>query len=245
MKIFLTSSLGTNIKVAGKRFPCEMNNTNGIIDILKSLLTVQNKLVLISSNPVEYEINDDVCKIKRESFVMSGFNFKEVIMLDKRNANDTSKLIETADLIVLCGGHVPTQNKWFKEINLKQNLRNYNRVLVGESAGSMNCAGIVYCCPELEGEAIDSKFNRWIEGLGLTDINIFPHYNELENVELDGFKYRDIILSDSLKKPIYTLNDGSFIEINGNKVIVYGACSKISNGEVTVVCENNSIENLK
>ena len=50
----------------------------------------------------------------------------------------------------------------------------------------MNCADTVYAGPELEGEAIDPLYKRWITGLGLTDINIFPHFQSLKDDFLDG-----------------------------------------------------------
>jgi len=240
-KVFLTSSLGASKKIDGKRYPCVMENTNNFIDILKSLLTSQSKLVLISSNPNEYEINNDVLNVTQESFNMSGFIFKEIIMLDKRNANDSKNIISNSDMIVLCGGHVPTQNNWFKEINLKEILNNYDGIIVGSSAGSMNCAKTVYCPPELEGEAINPDFKKWFEGLCLTDINIFPHYSELLDEEIDGFKMiEDIVLKDSFESPIYALNDGSFIKIYDKEITIHGECFKICNGVITNICENNN-----
>jgi len=238
-KIFLTSSLGTNIKVDGERIPCEMDNSNNMVELLKSSLSLQNKVVLVSSNPIDYERNDEVQIITQESFVLSGFAFDEFVMLDQRNKDKVEKHIKTADIVLLCGGHVPTQNEWFKELALKNILENYNGIIIGQSAGSMNLAETVYSCPELEGEALDPTFNRWIEGLGFTTLNIFPHYEELINEELDGLKVmEDIVLEDSFTCPIYTLNDGSFIEIDHENIVVHGECSKISNGAITNICKN-------
>ena len=47
------------------------------------------------------------------------------------------------DLIILAGGHVPTQNRYFQEINLKSLLKNYQGVILGISAGTMNSAETV------------------------------------------------------------------------------------------------------
>ena len=41
----------------------------------------------------------------------------------------------------------------------------------------MNCAQIVYAQPELEGEAIDPKYERFLEGLNLTKFQILPQNN--------------------------------------------------------------------
>jgi len=237
-KLFLTSSLGTNQKIEGERIPCIMDNTNGLVDILHNLLDVQQRIVLISSNPYEYAINDNYLNIYQESFSMSGFNFKEVAMLDNRNANEAADLIKYSNLIILCGGHVPTQNEWFKKINLKQLLIYYDGVIIGSSAGSMNCADSVYSPPELEGEALDQRFKRWIGGLGLTKINIFPHFSDLKDEVLDGMKMvDDIVLPDSFNNVIYALNDGSHIEVDSSKNIIKGECYRIYNGEIIKICE--------
>ncbi len=58
------------------------------------------------------------------------------------------------DVILLGGGHVPTQNAFMERIGLKERLRKYEGLIIGWSAGSMNCAEIVYAAPKLEGEAI-------------------------------------------------------------------------------------------
>ena len=85
------------------------------------------------------------------------------------------------DVIVLTGGHVPTQNNFLKQLRLRERLLNYNGIIVAWSAGSMNCADVVYAGPEFEGEAIDPLYERWISGLGITDINIFPHFQKLKD----------------------------------------------------------------
>ena len=74
----------------------------------------------------------------------------------------------------------------------------------------MNCADTVYAGPELEGEAIDPLYERWITGLGLTDINIFPHFQSLKDDYLDGLRLiEDITYADSIGHEIIALNDGS------------------------------------
>ena len=52
------------------------------------------------------------------------------------------------DVILLGGGHVPTQNKFFKEIRLREKIKDFDGIIIAISAGSMNSADIVYCQPE-------------------------------------------------------------------------------------------------
>ena len=41
------------------------------------------------------------------------------------------------DVILLAGGHVPTQNCYFKEIDLKEKIKDFQGIVIGISAGSM------------------------------------------------------------------------------------------------------------
>ncbi len=240
-KLLLTSNIGSCTKIDGEKVPCIIDNSNKMVDFLKHALTIQKKLVILPSNPEDFERNDFFHKINESSFKMSGFSFNKVITIDNRNKNDIESLIQGANLIILGGGRVPIQNKWFKEINLKVLLKDYDGIIVGISAGSMNSSDLVYSCPEDEGEAINPNYDRWIEGLGLTDIKILPHYDELTTKEIDGLKViEDIVLPDSYKYPIYGINDGSFIKIEKKEKIIYGECFKIHNGVITKICDNGN-----
>ncbi len=244
-KIILTSTLGNTIKVNDEKIPCMIDNTNGLLDILKKYVTTQNKIVIISSDPTPYDKNDFYYNINVQSFKLSDFNFKEVIIVDNRNKNNIKDIICDANIIILSGGHVPTQNKWFKEIKLKHLLDDYSGIIIGISAGSMNSAKTVYACPEIEGEAINKNYERWIEGLNLTNITILPHFNELINEHVDGLNIKeDILLPDSFKHEIYTLNDGSFITIDENNTTIHGECYKVYKGTIKQICKNESKKKL-
>lgn len=83
---------------------------------------------------------------------------------------------------------------------------------MGISAGSMNCADMVYAQPELEGEAADPSYERFIVGLGLTERNILPHYQMVKDYTLDGLRLmEEITYPDSAGREFYALEDGSYI----------------------------------
>ncbi len=169
------------------------------------------------------------------------FFIRLILKLLNRNKDNIKNIIANADLIILGGGHVPTQNKWFKEIKLKELLKSYDGVLIGMSAGSMNCASTVYSPQEDESDFLDENYQKWIDGLGITSINVLPHYKEYIIEEINRLKIKeDIILPDSYKHPIYSLNDGSFIELDENELIIYGDCYKIHNGEIKKICEKGN-----
>ena len=91
---------------------------------------------------------------------------------------------------------------------------------------------------ELEGEAIDPNYQRFISGLGLTEIRILPHFQELSNLTLDGLDIiGDIALADSKVYPFYALTDGAYIYIEDDKINLYGEAYYFDNGEMVNICK--------
>lgn len=146
---------------------------------------------------------------------------------------------------MLTGGHVPTQNRFFKKIDLKEKLYNFDGLIIAWSAGSMNCAESVYAQPELDGEGIDQEFQRFIPGLGLTKSIIIPHFQDVKTEILDGLRIiEDMAYPDSFGKEFIALNDGSFI-VSGNGVeILYGEAFLIKDGELTEICKKDEYVQL-
>ena len=245
MNIILTSSLGGSFKVNGKRIPSIFLTNNGLLDKLKELWVEDSKVMIICGSPNDYEKNDSVCACLRESFSMSGLSISYIEKCDDRNEKLIEKLSEM-DVILLAGGHVPTQNIFMKKLGLKERLIDFNGLLIAWSAGSMNCASNVYAAPELEGEAVDTGFNRWISGLGLTETNIFPHYQVLKDDYLDGLRVmEDITYVDSYTHEILKMNDGSYITIENGTEILYGEAYRIKNGDMEMICRNGEVFVLK
>ena len=109
---------------------------------------------------------------------------------------------------------------------------------MGISAGSMNCARIVYAQPELEGESEDPEYQRYMEGLGLTDLMILPHYQEVREHMLDGKRIiEDITCPDSMGNRFYALVDGSYVLCEDDNTTIYGEAYLIQDGEITQICE--------
>ena len=119
MKAILTSSLGGSIKVNGKRIPSVLIEKNGLLDKLKSFWPQDAKVLIVCADPNSYEINDSVYTCLKAAFPMSGFQVSEIEYCDGRNFEKVMKL-RTFNVLVLAGGHVPTQNHFFKMIGLKE-----------------------------------------------------------------------------------------------------------------------------
>lgn len=245
MNIILTSSLGGSWKVNGKRVPSVFLTDNGLLDKLKELWVEEAKVMIICASPDDYEKNDSVCACLKEAFPMSGLSISYIEKCDDRNEELIERLPEM-DVILLAGGHVPTQNNFIKRIGLKQKLIDFKGLLIAWSAGSMNCAATVYAAPELEGEALDTSFTRWLSGLGLTETNIFPHYQSLKEDCLDGLRVmEDITYVDSYTHEILAMIDGSYITIENGIETLYGEAYRIKDGNSEMICRNGEALVLK
>lgn len=245
MKAMLTSSLGGSIKVNGTRVPDELIQYNGLLDNLKSIWIPDARVLIICANPDNHEKNDGVYTCLKEALPMSGLSISSIHQCDDRNPDIIEKL-EDIDVLILAGGHVPTQNKFMKQLRLKERLAGFCGIVVAWSAGSMNCADMVYAGPELEGEAVDPFYERWIPGLGLTDINIFPHFQSLREEYLDGMRLiEDITFEDSVGHEIIALNDGSYIMIDGGKATLYGEAYSIKDRQLVQICRDGEYVDLR
>ena len=125
------------------------------------------------------------------------------------------------------------------KFGLKERLRGYEGLVLAWSAGSMNCAELVYAGPEFEGEAIDPNYQRWISGLGLTKVNILPHFQDLKEEVLDGLRViEDITYTDSMGHEILALNNGSYIVVDNGIETLYGEAYSILDGCLKQICRN-------
>lgn len=238
MKVILTSSLGGSMKVNGRRIPIPLMGENGQLDQIKVFWRENSRILLISGTPDDYTRNDAIINCLKESFRMSGLEFSFFEMCDAKTEGLVERLSEM-DVILLGGGHVPTQNAFMKRIGLKERLRNYEGLIIGGSAGSMNCAELVYAGPESEEEAVDPNYQRWISGLGMTQVNILPHFQRLKGVVLGGFRLiEDITYADSIGHGMIALNDGSYIVVDDGAETLYGEAYSIKDGCRKQICRN-------
>ena len=233
MTIFLT---GSPTRYGEDHFTTD----NNFLARMKENLPENPEILLISAAPDDRAFTDSVLKGMSDCIRNSGIEPSGIIMLDRRNASEAARLVKKADWIVLCGGHVPTQNRFINEIGLKELLKGFDGVMMGCSAGSMNCAGLVYSHPELPGEAADPAYRRWLPGLGLTDINLIPHYHQVRNAVVDGRRlFEDIAFPDSWNHRFHTFPDGGYVMIKDGRSTLFGEAWEISNGGMRKVSEEN------
>ena len=238
MKAILTSYFGGQIKIDGKRSPAKLPETNGLLDMIKVFWKDDPKIMIISGSPEYYDKNESISFCLRGAFALSDLSVSDILMCDERNKEIIERLPEM-DVLILAGGHVPTQNTFMKAISLRERLQAWDGLIIAWSAGSMNCAETVYAGPELPGEAIDPNYQRWISGLGITKTNIFPHFQALKDEMLDGMRLiEDITYPDSMGHEMIALNDGSYIVSENGVETLYGEAYSIMNGEQRKICED-------
>lgn len=247
-RLFLTSNIGGYVVEDGNYRPYKMDSRNQFLENLKQALPNRRNCLMVSAYPDNAIMNDGMVMLQEAAFAMSGLPLDSIAICDDRNRLDLGDLLTNANLVILCGGHVPTQNRFFTEIHLREQLERFDGVVIGISAGSMNSAALVYAQPGLDGEATDLSYQRFITGLGLTDIRILPHYEELKEAKLDGLRFiEDIGLPDSMKHPFYALVDGSYILCDGKTNVLYGEGYLVAGGTIKQIClegESTTLETL-
>jgi len=195
------------------------------------------RVLLISAAPADNAFNDRV----RDDFAYllqeSGLSCSAVDSWDDRRGKLSAEELHGYDVLILGGGHVPTQNDFFRRICLREKLRGYDGMVIGISAGSMNCAETVYAQPEELGESVDPSYHRFLPGLGLTRVNILPHYQMLRDSWLDGRRlFEDITFADSYGREFLAIPDGSYLLVENGVTTLWGEGWRIADGEMTRIC---------
>ena len=228
-KIFLTSSPFVEPR---KPFNCK----NKFVEKLSESLKNKKNALFITSDPWDISFTESFSLAVKETLKLTGIHFENYTILDYRNSFLVEDFINQSDFIILSGGHVPTQNNFFKKLNLRGLIQNFSGVVLGISAGSMNAADVVYAQPEEEGESVDLSYQRFLEGLNLTKKMIIPHYQDIKNKIIDGKRlFEDVTYKDSIGKEFYAFPDGTYLYSCRGKEEIFGEYFKIKDGEIEKV----------
>lgn len=240
MILFLTSDVGASKKENGVRVVSKLNNTNKFIEELQKYIIKGDNFLFVASDPDAFKINDSYGMLTFNSFNLSGFNFNKLHILDSRNKSEAENLVKKASIVFLAGGNTIRQMQFFEEINLSKLLREHSSIIIGQSAGSINLAKEAYCSPEDEEELNNV---RYFSGLGLTKINIEPHFkNSPHFAQFDILE--KILLEDSKKKPFIAITDGSYIIDDGKEQKIFGEAYAFSNGDYYQICQDEKSLNF-
>lgn len=245
MIAYLTSHIGGSCKQDGKRMPTKLCTDNGFLDSLQKYWKSNSDVLIISADPNAVETNDSILHIFEESFPMSGLSINRINIIDKRSETCIHSLLDY-DVVILAGGHVLTQNRFLEQLQLKNYLKDFDGIMIGISAGTMNSAEIVYAQPELEGESIDKDYRRFLPGLGITPLMILPHYQDIKDEILDGKRlFEDITYPDSYGREFYALPDGSYFIMENQSTKLFGEAYLIKDGTIQQICEKDKCVCIK
>lgn len=239
MTVFITSS-----PFIDGADPAILNPANGFIDALREALPPFPQALFICSDPERLDLSCLYSAGQSAAFALAGIPFSGYQVLSGLNAHRAQELLSQADFIILHGGHVPTQNRFFQEIGLGALLEDFDGVLMGISAGSMNMAEEVYAQPEEPGES-DPDFPRFLPGLGITPVNVLPHYQKCKDDILDGLRlFEDITYADSWGRLFFALPDGSYILQDEEDFLLFGESYLIHDGQIEPLTQEGQVLNL-
>lgn len=209
---------------------------NGFVDRLREALPGEVRGLWVTNDPADWVRAEPFALEVRDAFVNAGFRVAEYAMLDNRNADRAQELLARANLLILSGGDVAVQNRFFARIRLRELLQDWDGVLVSISAGSMNSAEEVYCPSDIPGEAVEPH-PVVLQGLGLTRFQILPHFQFYRTLEVKGLSFEDFIRAESKGRELLALNDGSYIykDANGNETVC-GEAYRIADGNIVPYC---------
>ena len=241
--LFLTSSPFKYTLDNSKFKVLELCKENNLEKNLQKIWKKDSSILFIASDPNNHEKNEEIVNSIKNAFSKTSLSFRTIELCDGVNA---SQNLNNYNVIILGGGHVPTQNEFFENIKLREKIKDFEGILIGISAGTMNCADIVYAQPELDGESIDPNYKRFLKGLNLTKCQILPHYYSIKDSKLDGKRIiEDITYEDSIDHCFYILPDGSYIIQTLNECYLYGEGFTIKNKIIEKICNNNESKEIK
>lgn len=237
MILYLTSSPTGSYRAEKAPSFQGLNPENRLVENLKADWKERSRCLLLCADPDAYMKNNEMRFFFEKAVKESGLTVSAFDVCDGRNWEEMAAALSSYDVLLLGGGHVPTQNKFFHRIGIIPAIKEFDGIVLGISAGSMNCAETVYAQPEMPGESTSKSYQRFLEGLGLTRCSVLPHYQALKDGVLDGKRLmEDITCPDSTGRKFYALPDGSYILQRDGAVTVFGEAYLVSEGKVEKIC---------
>lgn len=210
-------------KELSDRFKSELKDTKSIVYIPGGI----NKIEKAKSKYVP---------IFNEHFKKSGINFEEFHLITNETTN-AKELIDNASFIMLMGGDPFAQKELCEELDIIDNLKNFDGVLLGMSAGAMLMSKYIIITPCSE-EYPDFHIEP---GLNLSNISVYPHNNfdgneYPETVDLgdEVYKREDLITVSKQYGDFYLLQDHMTDENTTNVSLI-----RTHNDEIEFLTQND------
>ncbi len=222
-----------------------LSQRNGFVVRIREALPENPRVVFVCSDPNDHAATCAFAAITTAAFAEVGIHFASYQVLDGTTASQAYWMLSRCDFVVLSGGHVPTQNAFFRKIRLRHLLKHFSGTVMGISAGSMNLADRVYVQPEEPGES-SPDFPRFAPGLALTEVNLLPHYQKVKDNILDGQRlFEDITYADSMGQEFFALPDNSYFYQDEGCLLLCGEGYRLSNGILERLTQENDVLELR
>ena len=211
---------------------------NGFLDLLREVWPESGRCLMIAAFPDAHALNDEMTGYYREAVENSGLPVSCFDLWDDRFDWDE---FQAYDVVFLAGGHVATEQEWFRFICLRDLLEDYHGVVIGTSAGSMNMAEEVYAWPEEPGETELPYGKLFFPGLGLAKTVVLPHYQKVKEGRLDGKLFvQEIAAGHSWGRRFYAIPDGSYVLARDGEETIVGEAYLVADGRVSKFCEDGT-----
>ena len=110
MTLFLTSSPSGCPFEPGPAIPV-LDRRNHFLENLRAVWPDHPvRGLAIAADPHAYAQNDEMCRVFLQSFADAHLPLTELVPCDARNQEEIGTLLPRSGFVMLCGGHVPTQN---------------------------------------------------------------------------------------------------------------------------------------
>lgn len=174
---------------------------------LKKDIKDNSNIVFIASIFGDYKKNDELFENYIKYFENNNINFRKSSIIDDRiSITLAHELINDADIVFLLGGNPEMQMKSINKYDLKKCIKKVN-IVIGVSAGSMNQSKRVMYKDDFE----NFKMKDY-EGLGLVEINIFPH------VDLNNSSIMNEVTEISEYMELILLPNDSFVRVHNEDI---------------------------
>ena len=148
--------------------------------------SLSHKSVAIVTTAAEGKENNKYSKLAESQFRELGFNTVDFIDIENDQRADFSKY----SVIYVCGGNTFKLLKYARETNFKDaiiKLLERNGVYIGVSAGAIILAPTIQIAALVDPEPNDVGITD-LEGLGLINFEVHPHYDPSHDKELSSYQ---------------------------------------------------------
>lgn len=221
------------------RYYCSGFNVNnafgqGLGDMFKAELRDTKSIVYIPGSPEKIEkAKTKYIPVFTNHFKSVGIEFDEINLITPDLTSDEArKMITNASFVMLMGGDPFKQKEMCEKLGLLEELKRFNGVMVGFSAGAMLMSKYIIITPCSE-EYPDFHIE---DGLNFDGISIYPHNNTSEETYPDTL----VVGDETYQKEdlIQVAKEyGNFYLLQDNDTDI--SIIKSSNGNIEFYIENN------